>query len=331
MTCLNTSMPAAKESVGTSSSTGTTPSTTKTLSQLHEIMCQTLAESSQETLFDYLLDSIEFLKTGDVRAWMQRFTPSSLPPPPVRPPASTLAEKSHCVDCGCPVVLDVTNNIAVCQDCGTVAEAVLLLNDAAHTTIPRLKSIARQMPHIYSRLTHFRSYALQLAGNSWYRLNEKDAGVLRRAIDGMVKQRKRKKNPPPITPDDMEAVLRKKKLTRKYLFHRISLARKFGGYQPERIDGGPWLYMYRLFKRLNVMWRYHAHWLAPRRKVFMNYPFVFFQLCHIVGKPNWCKDLRMIKGISTRNFHCVLWQRVCGFLGQPFVFTPLPKKRRNKK
>ncbi len=264
---------------------------------LHDQMCQKLQQDPDQ-LMEYLLDCQPYLKSQDVGSWKTRFLTS---------PAPEMTEVNRgdlCQECMCQCVLDVINNIAVCQDCGTVTDSCLLLIDTGHTSYERLKRIHKKRPHFYNPLTHFRDYMKQLTGMEHFVLKKEDEQSLRRVLVGCTD----------ITPTLIEKKLREVNLNKKYLRNCVSLAVKFGKYKPARIRGLDYIYAMKMFVSLTKYWKWHKHELAPGRKSFMNYPFVFRQISLNLGRTDWIDDVRTMKHKKSLKMQHDIWSRMCKHL-----------------
>jgi len=284
----------------TSQTTSSKPNLTLSVSVLHDQMCQKL-KNDQDALMNYLLDCQPFLKSQDTEAWIKQFGPADKHVIPCH-------DQDMCPQCQRMCVLDVTNNIVVCQECGLVVDTTVLLIDTGHTSYTRLKRIHRKRPHFYNPVTHFKDYVKQLTGMEHYRLLQKDEDDMRRILSGYTN----------ITPNTVESVLRKLKLNKKYLKNCVSLAVKFGGYEPCRITGIDYYTALKMFVSLNKYWKWHKNELAPGRKSFMNYPFVFYQISKKLKREDWIQDVKLLKHKKSLDKQHEIWSRVCKHLKNQF-------------
>lgn len=275
-------------------SNGITSSQTLTIHHLHETMLSKL-ECSPDKCMQYLLDSTEYLKEDDgektARHWIERFKPDWIPrqDPVASPQPTSLVPADHCPICLTPCAFCVKSNVVVCTDCGLVTSDHLLLNDTEHMSYDTMTRLHRKTIHFYDRYTHFKDFVQRLVGTATCTLSLKDAESLRAVLVGY----------PVIDPRTVEMALRKLKLTKKYLVHIVSIARELGGHEPVRIDGMDWYRLKKLFIRVSKYWRYNAKHVAPQRKSFPSYPFVFYQLAKNLDKPEWVKDVKLPKHYRT--------------------------------
>ena len=267
------------------------------------------------------MDSTSYLETGDKRGWLLQFKPCTAQLTPKESLQKSKQEERKmdesfetCQSCGSGCVQDVINSIVVCLGCGLVKEDKLLLCDTKHTNIERMKSMTKQTKHLYVRLVHYKDLVLRLSGNETCSVDPEDGKNMQALLDGQ-------KNV--ITPTLVEECMRKLKLNKKYLRNKIYLARRFGKYRPAQIDGYDYYRMVKLFKRVERLWKYNHKTIAPGRKVFLNYPFLFFQLSHMVGRPDWTVDVCAPKGVATLRKLMVYWKRVCVLGGQGFFVTEM--------
>ena len=258
-------------------------------------------EQSPEAMMEYLLDSTEFLKMDDqaqaTQMWENKFKVNKTQLRPQNP--------DICPECSSAGVQCVETNTVVCPKCSTVLHHQLLLNDTEHMCHDSIKRLHRKTVHFYDRYTHFKDYVQRLTGTATYKLAPEDAKNLQATLNGF----------PTVTPKTVEHALRKRKLTKKYLVYAVGIARELGNHKPARIDGTDWTNLKLAFLRLSKYWHWNRKRVAPKRKSFLNYPFVFYQLAKNLGHPEWTKDVRMPKHYQTLLTLRQIWFTVAKELG----------------
>ena len=268
--------------------------------QQHETMLKSL-EQSPEEMMEYLLDSTEFLKMDDqaqaTQMWENKFKAKKTCPRPRNP--------DICPECSSAGVQCVETNTVVCPKCSTILHHQLLLNDIEHMSHDTMKRLHRKTVHFYDRYTHFKDYVQRLTGTATYKLLPEDAKNLQATLNGF----------PAVTPKTVEHSLRRRKLTKKYLVYAVGIARELGKYKPAYIDGTNWTNLKLAFLRLSKYWHWNRKRVAPKRKSFLNYPFVFYQLAKNLGHPEWTKDVRMPKHYQTLLTLRKIWFTIAKELG----------------
>lgn len=268
--------------------------------QQHETMLKSL-EQSPEEMMEYLLDSTEFLKMDDqaqaTQMWENKFKTKKTCPRPRNP--------DICPECSSAGVQCVETNTVVCPKCSTILHHQLLLNDMEHMSHDTMKRLHRKTVHFYDRYTHFKDYVQRLTGTATYKLLPEDAKNLQATLNGF----------PAVTPKTVEHSLRKRKLTKKYLVHAVGIAKELGKHEPAYIDGTNWTNLKLAFLRLSKYWHWNRKRVAPKRKSFLNYPFVFYQLAKNLGHPEWTKDVRMPKHYQTLLTLRKIWFTIAKELG----------------
>lgn len=272
-----------------------------TLNELHANYEQTLKDSP-DNLINYLLNSMEFLKTGDVQGWKDKFQPT-LGAAQVE---STTKTQTTCLSCrSTDFAEDVVQNVVVCRNCGLVSEHTLLKSDFAHCSISRARHIQRTYKHIYKRIVHFKTFVQHLAGNFKCPMTSEEENDLRHILNGH-----------PITPNAVVVALKKLKLNKKLRKHKYQIARKLGGYKLMLFnDALTWHHMLKMFIRLEGVWRYHGKRIAPGRKIFLSYPFIFYQFCHLMNKREWLQDVQLLKNKKALTLQYAYWDEVCKITG----------------
>jgi len=248
------------------------------LSELHS---RHLASLSGDEQIEYLLEVQEYIKSGDVVGWKERFAPEDVPVEPVvkkrrmGPKLCLPVKPSCCVECRSEEVIDdVKEGNIVCTECGLV-QSVLLLNDSSVLTHDELKHRRREYVHRYSRVVYFRSFLMSLIGETKPVIHEVTMSFLRLFVGP----------PKDVTPVRVHVALKKMKLSTKYRRHKEYLASVLSGgvYKPLEIEMGLLKRLLQLFRQLEFHYLSVKRVSDPGRRVFFSYPYVFYQLCYHLG------------------------------------------------
>jgi hypothetical protein len=264
---------------------------------------------------DYLMDSMEYLKTGDLEGWKLRFQPKvtttnkRLRQAPSLAPVIPLPNCSRCDSQD--VIDDVPQGQYVCVNCGLIQQQGVFMGGPAHCSMERLMNTARVHIHRYSRVVHFLTTIRLMQADSHPMIGEEDLSRLRLACDGS--------NRP--TAEDVTKGLRKIGLARKLRRHKHTLVVLLGGQAPDIIDASIVLRMLKLFRRLEYFWGYHKEIITPGRRVFFSYPFVFYQFCHQLGQPQLTGPRHLLKNKKLSQFQFDSYERSCAYTG--FQYFPM--------
>lgn len=253
------------------------------LQDLHQEMERTLMEkhgAASMELCNYWMDCMTFVKENDLDGWKKRFAPDTIQSNDSKGVKRKRGSCNYvwpvslppCKGCKSPeVVEDVASGSVVCTVCGII-QGPLLSNDSAHTSFARLKSIDHHVIHRYSRVVYFRSLMWGMQGLTNPMISSEDVGRLRLITSGSS-----------ATPDTVIDALKKLKMASKYRRHKCSLAVMLSGgaFKPVCIQPTDFYNLLKLFRRIE----YHWDWsggkkIDKKRKVFLSYPYVFYQLCY---------------------------------------------------
>jgi hypothetical protein len=233
------------------------------LTSLHEEHLSSLLE---DEIDEYLLDCQEYISAGDVAGWKERFTHSSLAPvkrtrgSPSRVLNQTAAT---CVEChSSEVIDDVKQGQIVCTDCGLVQSHHIYtatFQDTLHATPIRV--------HRYSRIVYFKSVLRSLMGDTRPQLVKDD-------IDKILTHLRT-----PITPDTIVVALKASGLDRLRR-HRVSLSLGFGGTGGLTVDATVYTQLLVMFRQVEC-----AYTPAPKRRVFLSYPYLLYQFLYHHKQP----------------------------------------------
>lgn len=275
-----------------------------TQSKLHRLHQEHTKSLSQEDLMNYLLDAQNYLKTEDLDGWMKNFAPTLCPtepnhillPPPKRAKRSDYAavykKMAPCDACKQECVIDdVAEGNAVCTACGTIQNMYALGETHAHMSVDRMKNGHRHVVHRYSRVVYFKSFLDSIQGLTEPQVTQQVLNDLRRLLDGVEN----------IGPHDVVKALRTLKISDRYRRHKYTLAEKLNpSYTPVKILGAHYIKLLQCFLRIELVWNMYIKKSLKKRKAFLSYPYVFYQLCfhlnitHYTGKHHLLKDLRLL-------------------------------------
>jgi hypothetical protein len=284
--------------------------TGETLNRLHTTMLATLMD--QTKLFDYLLNSQVYLKTEDLAGWKKEYQPEPvIPKPPVKrlrqsPCTAPVIPMPMCNGCKTwNVIDDVEQGQHVCINCGLIQQHAVFTADSAHSSMSRLMNTARVCIHRYSRIVHFRTTIRLMQGDSNPQIDKETLSRMRAELDG--------NNKPSV--DDVNVVLRKLGLARKYRRHRFTLTVLLGAPQIPLISAPIIFTMLKMFRRLEYYWGFHHKTIAPGRKVFFSYRFIFYQFAHELGYPELTGKHHLLKNSRLSAKLMEAYKRSCQYTG----------------
>jgi len=246
--------------------------------RLHQEKTAALSQNV-DALMDYLLRCQEFLKTGDVSGWKESFAPELLIPesPKKRrrgsPSALLWTPLPPCRSCkSSETIEDVKEGSVVCTACGIIQSTQTLGIDVAHMSIDRLMNGHRHVVHRYSRVVYFRSFLMSIQGNTRPVLSTEEQASLRLTLGGEKV----------ITGAVVASVIKRLKLSNRLRRHTESIAITMSGgvYKPIVIPTHTFFELLTLFRRVEFWWDHGMSKNMPGRRVFLSYPYVYYQLCH---------------------------------------------------
>ena len=217
---------------------------------------------NDEEVMDYLLECQSFILAGSVKDWTDRFNPAAIPRVKRRriAPASVIfRELPACRECkSLDVIEDVKQGSIVCTDCGLVQSHYIFT-----TTFKDRENCSLRTVHRYSRIVYFKSLLKAMMGETSPDLTKSD-------IDKICK-----KLTTPVTPASIHVALKQCGLQRLSR-HKVTLASVFGGYKGALvIDSADFRELLRLFRHVEV----EFDKTKRKRRIFLSYPYLFYQLC----------------------------------------------------
>ena len=256
---------------------------------LHEAKCKTMTSSTE--LLEYLMDSVNFLKTEDVEGWKQTFQPTpQVPLKPRRlrqsPNTAPVIPMSACKGCGSEKVIDdVPQGQWVCIECGLIQQLGVCTADIAHCSYDRIQNTAHVHIHRYSRIVHSQNVIRLGEGNSSPEIDMKTMYRLQVALDG--------KYP---TKENVILALKKLGLRRRYRRHAQALAVMCGAEAPKTFPADLVINMCKMFRRVEYFFDKFRRRVCPERKVFLSYKFVLYQLLHHYQRVDLTDKGQLLKG-----------------------------------
>ena len=205
--------------------------------------------TSSTQLYDYLMDSVEFLKNEDLTGWKRKFEESPVAPPPPRvkrlkqspccaPPISL--QTPLCMECNNDTLLDGSQ--IVCTTCGLIQLQGVFSVHIAHCTYRDRQSMTRVYIHYYDRVANFMTVIRFRNGDSDPEIPAEAMSDLQAALSGL-----------PITITNVTAKMKDLGLNRKYTRHKYSITRILGGGKEKYITGDVVFKLVKIFKILNYM------------------------------------------------------------------------------
>jgi hypothetical protein len=112
------------------------------------------------------------------------------------------------------------------------------------------------------------------------------------------------------TPQSVLRALRRLGIQKRHRKRVFTLARVLGGYEPVVICPGDYQQIYKMFLRIELAWNHHHREIAPGRRVFFNYGFVFQQIAKSIGKSHYARDVTPMKNTRLRRRQIKQWDRL---------------------
>jgi hypothetical protein len=286
--------------------------TEETLARLHQQKLE-----SSEDMMEYLLSSMEFLKTGDLDGWTKKFDPAPVETKVKKrlrqsPNKAEFVPLNACRACSAnEVVEDVTQGQQVCTHCGLIQTQGVFTGDIVHCSVDRLKNGNRVHIHRYSRVVHFRTSIRLMQGDSQPEISDDVLCRMRAELGGDCE----------VTASKVAKILLRLGLSRKYRRHRWRIACLLGGVELPMFDGSVLMEMFKKFRVLEYYWDHYHEEISPGRVVFFSYKFVFYQFCHMLGYPSYTGAHHLLKNEKLRRFQFDSYRRASKYTGFP-VYDP---------
>ena len=113
---------------------------------------------------------------------------------------------------------------------------------------------------------------------------------MRRTIDGKISSAK-------ITPETVVWCLKQLKLATKFRRHkeRLAMILSYNAYQPIVIPSDLFTLLLTNFRRIEFHWDHGGKSSLPERRVFLSYPYVYYQLCYHLKRMDLTGPQHLIK------------------------------------
>ena len=274
-------------------------------------MSQLEEDSDLEAMTNYLLSCQTYLKENDLNGWISNFAPE-LKVHAVEPPKKKLRMSPGSViwkayePCGrcksSEIIEDVKEGSVVCTTCGMIQHLNLLTSiHGAHTSVDRKNAMDRFVVHRYSRVVYFRSFLQSIQGNTYPQCTLQDIHNLHQALDGKD-----------VNPTSVLKALNTTKLTRLRR-HREALCviLSCNKYKPVSIPSETFFTLLKLFRRVEFYWSDTLKEQAGGRKVFLSYPYVYYQLCVHLKLPHLTGEHHLLKSKPRLQILHKVYGRIC--------------------
>ena len=258
----------------------------------------------------YLLDAMEFLKTEDLKGWKELFDPPHTDVCSVQkrlrqsPAAAPFTPFPLCEGCGSDAIIDdVPLGQHVCTHCGLILRQGVFTGDIVHCSMDQLMNGTRVYIHRYSRVVHFKTTIRFMEGNSSPQIDDETVSRMQAELVG------------PVTVEKVSRVLRKLGLARKYRRHRWKIANLLGMPNFPELDSTVYYDMLKMFRRFEFYWNFHHNTIAPGRRVFLSYCFLFYQFAHALGHPEVTGPHHLLKNAKLSKFQFDSYRRASEWTG----------------
>ena len=255
-------------------------------------------------LTDYLLDAQEFLKTCDWEGYKSKFNLHTPETKKKSPP--TRRETQQCKDCGGYIRECEGEATGICGECGTIAwQGIGNIHLEDHFSYEYLTRNKYKV-HVYQRFVNFKDLLRRIQGLNKCLMPSEDRQKLALAIAAL--------KPDVIDPTTITRALKTIGLLDKHRRHKETLAREFGGHKTVELTWTEFDTLCTMFVQVERAWEATKHKRRrDKRKVFMNYPFVFDQLCALAGFEH-LRVVRQLKSDKLRGVQHAYWEKIKRFL-----------------
>ena len=275
-------------------------STDQLLEEAHTAKLNTLPDGQE--LIDYLLDAQPFVRAGDWEGYKAKFGP---PQPRGKPQHADL---SKCTQTGCKGTVRETplSATGICEACGTVVYEGIGTRIEDHFDWDYKQRCGYKV-HLYSRFVNFKDLLRRIQGLNQCQMLPADRDKLAVAVPQVA-------GTMPVTPVIICAALKHIGLLDKHRRHKERLAIDFGWKPLITLTHDEYHSLCRLYIQVDRAWTATKHRrTADTRKVFLNYPFVYDQLCVLINAPH----LRVVPQLKSKKLldkQHAYWKKVLKFL-----------------
>lgn len=258
---------------------------------LHESFLETLGPDEEVT---YLLDCQEFLKSGDLCGWKEKFRgPEEVTKPVSKKKRGSPSElfwspNSTCGEChSSEVIDDIVQGQIVCTNCGLIQSLHLYTSEARPHVEAHAQTASFTTIHRYSRVVYFRSVIQSLMGETSPVMSQEEVERLR----SIYKE--------PFTPQRTLSVLKKTGLLRlRRHCVRLTDVLSGGSFSPLVVEHEHFVSLLKKFRLVEYWFNNSSEIkeLFGKRKVFFSYPYLFYQLCFDIGCMQYSGTHHLLKG-----------------------------------
>ena len=281
--------------------------TDETLEKLHE---QHLRNS--ENVYEYLMDAMPYLRTGDESGWKARFQPK---PPEAKiivkrlrqsPALAPVLPPTPCGGCKSENVIDdVREGQIVCLSCGLIQQLGVFTGGIAHCSYDQMSNTARVCIHRYSRVIHFMTVIRLGEGNSRPVVDSET--LLHMQVDLVGEN---------VDDCNVRKMLRRLGLSRRYRRHAAFFADKFGGERQREVPGTIVYAMAKMFRTLEFFHEKKHKRIWPNgRKAFFSYKFILYQFLHELGYESYTGRHHLLKSEKLLNVQRAAYTVACRYTG----------------
>ena len=239
---------------------------------------------------NYLLDNAKYIFNGE--------------------PVPTLNINNYIVDvercaCGGGLLKLETDGILVCEDCAVITPFLLDTNEDMYE-----KKHTEVLVYCYKRLNHFKEILNQVQGKESTCMPDLVIIKMKEKVDT---ERIELKNLTILTTRQMLKELR----FNKYYEH-TSLIRSRLGIPPPLFSRELESKLINLFNLIQAPFNRHT---PPNRVNFLNYYYVLFKLCEMLGEKQFLEYFPQLKEKNKLKEQDVIWAKICDDLKWAYVAT----------
>jgi hypothetical protein len=210
----------------------------------------------------------------------------------------TRQPNGQCPECGKNQV--IVEEGRVCVNCGLVDESAAISTRGEDQPFDRRCGPHTKMHH-YERLVHFMDYLRSLCATSPVNLDPSTISDLRAITSGKD-----------VSPESVLAAMKQLSVPKRHRKRLYSLCSLLGDghFVPVDICPDDKAKLIVLFNRAEKTWRHNKTRMAPGRKVFLNYGFLFERFCGMIGKPEYSIHVKPTKHARLKRRQQKQWQRI---------------------
>lgn len=213
----------------------------------------------------------------------------------------TLANK-NCYNCGAHERhLVYTESDLVCGECAMVQPGQLF--DYSEFTLTR----TLKKRHVYSRRVYFFELIRNIRGEKKTAVSAENYKKLKKRCKHIPDYVWRKTKANTLIPILKSMKLGRLKGSRCWLAFKLSR----GIVKPTKILKKDYDRLAILFNQVEKVYKTAVQLVDPKRKIFMNYCYLYTCLVHYIGKPEYAEGVQLPKNSKSRVVQCKLWRAIC--------------------